>query len=164
MCCEQNTKFTHCTFFASCPAAPPRRLHPSNYYFQKVRTDLILLLFGTCVKVQLQTMSGPESLDIIWSSCEKTASESPTESLGNTLLRCHRRGSTGQEAGQEGILTRADLPTPPEPNTTSLYSRMAGSLHQTAKQSAVDKWEKEQSRKDKLRKGVKKRERKHKKT
>lgn len=41
--------------------------------------------------------------------------------------------------GQDVILTRADLPTPPEPNTTSLYSRMAGSLHRTAQQSALDK-------------------------
>jgi hypothetical protein len=30
------------------------------------------------------------------------------------------------------ILTRADLPTPPDPSTTNLYSRMAGSLHRTA--------------------------------
>lgn len=102
-------------------------------------------------------MPRPESPDIICSSCEKTASESPTESLGNTLLRCHRWGvGTGQEAGQEGILTRADLPTPPEPNTTSLYSRMVGSLHQTAKQSAVDKWEEKQNGRDKLRKGEEK--------
>lgn len=52
------------------------------------------------------------------------------------------RGVRGRGAGrvQEGILTRADLPTPPEPNTTSLYSRMAGLLHRTAQQSALDKW------------------------
>lgn len=35
-------------------------------------------------------------------------------------------------SGRERKLTRADLPTPPEPNTTSLYSRMAGLLHRTA--------------------------------
>lgn len=39
----------------------------------------------------------------------------------------------------KGILTRADLPTPPEPNTTSLYSRMARWFHQTAQQTAVNK-------------------------
>lgn len=66
-------------------------------------------------------------------------------------------GGLGQEAGQEGILTRADLPTPPEPKTTSLYSRMVGSLHQTAKQSALDKWGEKQNGTDKLRK-VRKRE------
>lgn len=44
-----------------------------------------------------------------------------------------------QEGDQEDILTRADLPTPPEPNTTNLYSRMAGSLHWTAQQSVLDK-------------------------
>lgn len=44
-----------------------------------------------------------------------------------------------QEEDWKAILTKADLPTPPEPNTTSLYSRMAGLLHWTAQQSALDK-------------------------
>lgn len=44
----------------------------------------------------------------------------------------------GLEDGQR-ILTRADLPTPPEPSTTSLYSRIAGSIHRTAQQSALEK-------------------------
>lgn len=44
-----------------------------------------------------------------------------------------------QRGAQERILTRADLPTPPEPNTTSLYSRMVGLFPWTAKQSALDK-------------------------
>lgn len=59
------------------------------------------------------------------------------------LQETHYRGLEvcgGQERFQgERILTRADLPTPPEPNTTSLYSRMAGLLHRTAQQSALDK-------------------------
>lgn len=58
-------------------------------------------------------------------------------------------GVEGQEGVQEGILTRADLPTPPEPNTTSLYSRMAGLLHRTAQQSALDKRGK--AKRDKMR-------------
>lgn len=37
-----------------------------------------------------------------------------------------------REEFEDRILTRADLPTPPEPNTTSLYSRMAGLLQLTA--------------------------------
>lgn len=36
------------------------------------------------------------------------------------------------------LRTSADLPTPPEPNTTSLYSRMAGSRHQSAQRSRRD--------------------------
>lgn len=43
------------------------------------------------------------------------------------------------EEDWKAILTKADLPTPPEPNTTSLYSRMAGLFHWTAQQSALDK-------------------------
>lgn len=63
---------------------------------------------------------------------------------GVCVLRVQRRV---QRRVRKVILTRADLPTPPEPNTTSLYSRMVGSFPQTAKQSALDKRKKTRMRK-----------------